>query len=134
MIVVRPVSDETGHAEDADQGEDDAAAPGRDRDPRHQDDRVDDGSGDRRCFLSDRGDDENVDDQHDEKGAETPLTGSSSTGHGIGRRRGRQICFFSFCQSVSFGVTLQSSTSAPMGFPNLSKATVPTAASPFAAS
>ena len=130
MIVVRPVSDETGHAEDADQGEDGAAAPGRDRDPRHQDDRVDDGLDDRRSSLSDRGDDENVDDQQDEKGAETPFTG----GHGIGRSPGRQICFFSFCQSVSFGVTLQSSTSAPMGFPNLSKATVPMAASPFASS
>ena len=42
------------------------------------------------------------------------------------------MCFLSFCQSVSFGVNLQSSTSAPIGFPNLSKATVPMAASPFA--
>ena len=93
---------------------------------------MDDGLDDRRSSLSDRGDDENVDDQQDEKGSEAPFTGSSSTGHGLGRRPGRQICFFSFCQSVSFGVTLQSSTSAPMGFPNLSKATVPTAASLFA--
>ena len=102
MIVVRPVSDETGHAEDADQGEDGAAAPGRDRDPRHQDDRVDDGLDDRRCFLSDRGDDENVDDQQDEQGAETPFTGSSSSGYGICRKPSRQTCFFSVCQGVSF--------------------------------
>ena len=83
---------------------------------------MDDGLDDRRCSLSDRGDDENVDDQQDEKGAETPFTRSSSTGHGIGR----------FCQSVSFGVTVQSSTRAPIGCPNLSNATVPIAASFFA--
>ena len=83
---------------------------------------MDDGLHDRRCSLSDRGDAENVDDQQDEKGAETPFTRSSSTGHGIGR----------FCLSVSFEATPQSSNSAPMGFPNLPNATVPIAASFFA--
>src|SRR4029077_6234765 len=77
--MVGPVNHESGHGERADNGRDDPAAPERDRHPRQEDDRLDDRPHyGRRSSLSERCDDEHVDDQHDEEGAETPFTGLSA--------------------------------------------------------
>src|SRR2546427_6134106 len=77
--MVGPVSHESGHDEHADEDSDDPAAPERDHDPRHQNDGMDHGLHYvRRSPLSERGDDEDIDGQRDEEGAETPFTGSSA--------------------------------------------------------
>ena len=72
MIVVGPVNDEARDREHADHRYGARSAPERNRDARQEDDRVNDGL-EKRLLLSDRGDDENVDDQQDEEGAETPF-------------------------------------------------------------
>jgi len=67
MIVVRPVSDETGHRRGRDQGEDDTAAPGPIAIPDTRTIEWTTGWYDRRCSLSDRGDDEHVDEEQNER-------------------------------------------------------------------
>jgi len=102
MIVVTSSGvDETGHAEDADQGEDEPRLRDAIAIPTPRTDRVDDGLDDRRCSLSDRATMNIRRGRQDEKGAET---------HSSARRRPDT-------ESAS-GFTLQSSpasSNAPRG-------------------
>ena len=70
MLVVHQVSDEADDGEHSHRDQDGRAAPGGDHDARHEDECVNGGlKRRRRLFLSDRGDDENVDDQQDQESA-----------------------------------------------------------------